>query len=243
MALAHPPAVRSYEPGVNYFAGTTGNYRVQARGRPIPCSLTHRHSRSFLGALDSSADRRSASGSCRPRAAMHTCCTASMTSWWVANLVVCAWMSVLVGWRGIKLIRNSIAGVRALLRRLWAAQHGAHLHVLHPHCLAAAGTILAPLLQHSPARHWCKRERVQQLKLHLLSLQSGASQGKMVYLFTAPHAWKRANAAALVRVRQHEWHSCMKHDLRWRPKVLLTCAHLSGEGCVPRRSASFRRCS
>ena len=28
--------------------------------------------------------------------------------------------------------------------------------------------------------------------------QTGASQGKMVYLYTVPHAWKRANAAALV---------------------------------------------
>ncbi len=27
----------------------------------------------------------------------------------------------------------------------------------------------------------------------------GADQEKMVYLYTAPHAWKRANAAALVR--------------------------------------------
>jgi cell division cycle 14 len=37
-------------------------------------------------------------------------------------------------------------------------------------------------------------------KLHLLLLQSRASQGKMLYLYTAPHAWKRANAAALVGV-------------------------------------------
>ena len=161
----------------------------------------------------------------------------------MANPLVCAWLSVLVGLEKlpadqISERRSTSPSTATLGRSTWGT----------PSCSAPAlprccrYPILAPLLQNSPARRWCTCEQVQQLKLHLLSLQSGASQGKMVYLYTAPHAWKRANAAALVGV------DCTNGT----PAKTLTCVgdrrcylhtNFSGEGCVPRRSASFRRCS